>query len=965
MATVPMSGSWESNTVAHSAQQNSSLAESVLNTTIPYVDTHYGYADGVIDPWEYAYNYTDPVTGITVYMEQNSTELYIGLAGSTDGWMAFGWKNYTETFRIDGLNNSDIIYGYAPSSTYQSYTRATLSDVVSASYELRLRNGTVIQTGTAPADDTETPLGQQGLLKDYIAALVGMRIGEVRHFIIPASRGYTTSTDLLYGEDLEYVITLKRINSVSTNPSSNNAIVYSDAYGISTFQHLVDADQTRVADAGGTDDGSRTQLEYIIHMNSTDEHDIPLLSASNVSFPLVLMYGANDAFDELPVQHSNWVEPLEITLVPNQSPTLTVESPEQDANLNWIVDIKLNATDDTIVRRAFYKFDDENWTEMSYDSKKALWIDSIDLTPYSAGAHTIWLNATDGSEASSVVYVNITVVWDYTPLKGMKASVLRTLTTKLYHSTSVSDQYTVLNNGTAPINAFEFFLSDEYQSNILSMKASDSSGRQLAYTELNSTGGYLHWRVYFAEPVEFQASYAFTITWVFHSLHKLTNFDRNQYQITFQKVPTVPYVLVESQFALAFRSGDSLFTGTPNPDGTLKNLAPMQNVEFTATILSYTPFIVCDRHTTVLLDPWGWITYKETITIHNIGPAKENTFSFTLPTYTSSVRIYDEVGLLVASQPTGTWALNDTINLNINLIADRFGSDGFWPGYSYTFHIDYTVQASEYQTDLPQGLRLAYPMGTFGDVLLSSHTVDIVLSSSVGVVEASGNYRILYGVFDNTLRYTFVNTTQEDPAAVVLVYQTSVLVTARPVVFALIIGLIASVYVFYRRLETDEVIGSGDTSDTGTSETRQSGAPAELLSEFAKLYSRKTALNLDLEQLEASRRRGKVSKKEYMIREKDLKTQMDVVDNKLPSVKDSLQKYGAKYRDQISQLELQEEKIEGAKAGLRQLLLRKKKQRISRVAFEKSKQDYMNTIKKATSATDRILLSIEEEAGEI
>ena len=59
------------------------------------------------------------------------------------------------------------------------------------------------------------------------------------------------------------------------------------------------------------------------------------------------------------------------------------------------------------------------------------------------------------------------------------------------------------------------------------------------------------------------------------------------------------------------------------------------------------------------------------------------------------------------------------------------------------------------------------------------------------------------------------------------------------------------------------------------------------------------------------------------------------------------------------------EKIEGAKAGLRQLLLRKKKQRISRAAFEKSKQDYLKTIQKATTATDRILLTIQEEAGEI
>ncbi len=44
---------------------------------------------------------------------------------------------------------------------------------------------------------------------------------------------------------------------------------------------------------------------------------------------------------------------------------------------------------------------------------------------------------------------------------------------------------------------------------------------------------------------------------------------------------------------------------------------------------------------------------------------------------------------------------------------------------------------------------------------------------------------------------------------------------------------------------------------------------------------------------------------------------------------------------------------------------KKKKQRISRVAFEKSRQDYLKTIQKATSASDRILLSLQEEAGDV
>ena len=124
-------------------------------------------------------------------------------------------------------------------------------------------------------------------------------------------------------------------------------------------------------------------------------------------------------------------------------------------------------------------------------------------------------------------------------------------------------------------------------------------------------------------------------------------------------------------------------------------------------------------------------------------------------------------------------------------------------------------------------------------------------------------------------------------------------------------------------------------------------------------------LNMDLEKLEAARRRGKVKKREYMIRERDLKQQIEEIDSSLPNLRNDMISYGPRYRDLVAQLELQDERIEGAKAGLRQLLLRKKKQRISRAAFEKSRQDYLKTIQKATTATDRILLSIQEEAGEL
>jgi hypothetical protein len=258
-------------------------------------------------------------------------------------------------------------------------------------------------------------------------------------------------------------------------------------------------------------------------------------------------------------------------------------------------------------------------------------------------------------------------------------------------------------------------------------------------------------------------------------------------------------------------------------------------------------------------------------------------------------------------------------------------------------------------------------MALLGDILVLTHDISIDFTVSVSASEATEGYTKLYGVFDTTYSYIFHNQTQRNPAIISMVYQTTLGAAARPVLFSLIIGIIGAVYVSYRKVELpEEIIGARVATEEyeESSTPKQIGAPPELLSNFANLYSRKTSLNIDLEKLDASRRKGKVKKREYMMREGDLKKQIEEIDSKLPSVKEELARHGPSYRDLIAQLELQDERIEGAKAGLRQLLLRKKKQRISRVAFEKSRQEYLKTIQKATSATDRILLTIQEEAGD-
>jgi hypothetical protein len=971
MAVAPISETLEPEHVAQSKDFGSTLAESEVNLSIPYSDNHYGSADGIIDPWEYAFSYTDPVTGVTAYVEHNGTVVYIGLEAMTSGWIGLAWQNYTDNFSGAGLNNSDVIVGYAPGETHPSdYWRVLPTDAVTVHYVLTSRDGSFMQEADFPDITSTDAVEDLPALQGYKDAIIGMRLGEIRHFVIPAEEAYTQPDHELYGKDLVYDIELTRISRATiervANPADQCEIVYSDEYGTSTFQHLPDMNQSRIIQADGFDNGTYTQVEYAILLNSTDVDDIQLFNSTDIQFPFVFMFGNSEELNGLPVQHTYWTEPALVNLVPNTPPTMVVESPEQDEVVEWVASLRLNATDD-FVQTAVYKIDDaDSWTNLTYNFESKLWEANADMSSYDDGLHTITFNASDPSGVFGIAMVDIEVNIPYVPNLGMRVDVTRTFITSEHYGAQVTDGYTIVNNGSAPINSLDVFLPDRYSGNFLSMSAIDLGENEVQVIRMDDSDGMLHWRLYFYEPIGFQESYSFETTMYMTSLFWVTDPTEWEYRLEFLKYPLLSYVIRQAHFTLNFEQGGSLIPNEEVPDSDESSLVPFTETEFSVLIRLFSNNVVGDRETSVTIDAWGWLTYQETVSLENTGAGALNTILFTLPAYSASITIYDQVGVLAQSQRTVSYGeFNESSRISVNLIADRF-AQGLESEFKYTFQVDYVVQASSYQESAANGNKLSLPMAVLADVLIREHSIEVILPASVSFVEATNDYRTLFGVFDTSLRYMSYNTTQRNPFEIEVVYQVTIGAAARPAIFALMIGVIGLIYVTRRKVELpEEVTGPRIDDEFDDSQPRQIGAPSDLLSEFANLYSRKTALNMDLEKLEAARRRGKVKKREYMIRERDLKQQIDEIDSNLPSLRDDMISYGPRYRDLVAQLELQDERIEGAKAGLRQLLLRKKKQRISRAAFEKSRQDYLKTIQKATTATDRILLSIQEEAGEL
>ncbi len=967
MALFPATETAASEEGALNSQQQQSISDLTSDISIPFVDKHYGSADGIIDPIEYATKYTDPDTGITTYVEHNGTALFIGLSAETSGWIGIAWQNYTDSFSVAGLNNSDILYGYAPGTPHDSYWRAEGTDIVTVHYILSLRNGSVIQENDYPSLDSSQTLDKLESLRMYREMIYGMRIGEVRHFVIPADQAYTDPGHDLYGEDLIYEIELTRIVREDIpqlgNPADHSEIVYSDHYGVSTLQHLVDGDQSRILSANASDTGAVTSVEYILLMNSTDSYDIPLLANASMSYPFLLMYSPTEDIDEIPIAQTYWADPIMMRFIPNAGPEITPHHPQQDSVLGWVETFQVEAFD-TYVKLVQYRMNDEEWQDMTWNFLTGFWEVQMDLTNYENGPHVVSFNATDPSNATSAIELNVTVLRPYIPFLGVEISVEREVLTELYQRTFISDVYTIRNNGSIPISTMELYLPAKYEANLFAMYSISGSNLDLRVVELPTSNGMLHWRVHFSEQVGHDQSYLFSTVMQMHSLNVLTDATNNAYRLTFLKFPVLPYIIKKATAKFTFRTGE-VPIGAQTPSVTAVNLAPMRNEEFSTRFNSNQPDIVAERQTTIRADPWGWLRYTETVTIYNRGQTREVNLIFSFPTYSSGIRIYDGVGILAESQNAiqGEW--NTSRYVDVDLSDDRFGEEGLLPGFQYTFNMEYVVRLASHEKPAPGGMLLEIPMGEIDEMLVLKHTVDLVLPISFNTVDITEGYRLLYGAFDTSFRYQGYNVSEYNPISITLLYQVSFAVGVRPIALSMMIAVFALAYIAYRLVELPESVHAGDDDEYPAAEKRQVGAPPELLREFANLYSKKTALDMDLEKLEAARRRGKVKKREFMIREKDLKAQLEEIDTKLPNIKDELAKYGARYRDMVGQLELQNEKIEGAKAGLRQLLLRKKKQRISRVAFEKTRQDYLKTIQKATSAIDRTLLSIQEEAGDI
>ncbi|MBD3408372.1 MAG: hypothetical protein GF411_19775 [Candidatus Lokiarchaeota archaeon] len=373
---------------------------------IPFVDTHFGIPDGIIDPYEYSINITDADTGYDAYFDHNGTHAFIGVSGDTNGWIGLAWHNSTSDFQTLGLEGADIIRADAVGTTHSSFDRVIPEDVVAVDYEVYFRNGTFIASGTVPSEDSSTPLKDESLLQGYKDMIIGMRVGEIRHFIIPAEDAYTHSGHPLYGEDLEYIIELKSINGVSENPADLSKAQYSDDHGNGTTTYDQDIDQGRIELCNASYDGTFTQVEFQIPFSSNDIEDVPLENSTDIQFPFVLLASNSEGLGSPIAFNTSWINYFPIKFHPNTKPNILIVEPNI-SQIQGLIYLQVNCSDNTIVREVQYQIDSFGWNTMYHNFTLDMWCGALPTFNYNLGLHDISFKARDASDLVNTT--NITV----------------------------------------------------------------------------------------------------------------------------------------------------------------------------------------------------------------------------------------------------------------------------------------------------------------------------------------------------------------------------------------------------------------------------------------------------------------------------------------------------------------------------------------------------------------------------
>ncbi|MBD3228335.1 MAG: hypothetical protein GF329_09120 [Candidatus Lokiarchaeota archaeon] len=526
---------------------------------------------------------------------------------------------------------------------------------------------------------------------------------------------------------------------------------------------------------------------------------------------------------------------------------------------------------------------------------------------------------------------------------------------------TIIDNYEVRNDGLDSVTSIYIGLNEDYLQKLTYIKCylSDSDEELDLQAIPNQGNGFDQWIVLFKTPLNPKDHKNFSIEMEFVDLISIST--EKRVAIQFNKYPSSPY-LIEQFDETIFGPSDCTihdpFTDTDkappvnSPTETNIKAWSTETINFYITFTTGTPmygFISVKQE--IDLNNIGYIQVAEEHEVRNIGPGSMDALSsikFAIPSDAKNIMIYDLYGQLSFNEKSGGSFNNISISLTPNRYAIRIGE-------KFTYNVEYVLPIENYMSfsgDIVS-VNIDLLLGRFNSQVY--HFISHLILPKGSMIQSFTGDNIIINCIDGKPTITFddYGITDSSNAQVNIQYNSAGsywFILGHPLIIALIIGVIASLYVVFKRA----------IPTTGIKIERKTVVPSSIVREFCFLYEQKIALMSEIDKLDKQYQRRKLRSREYRKLLKNTENNISDIDKSLDEIKPEFRSVGGRYKEIVDKLEILEGEKTTIKDSLVRLKARYKRKQIKPIAYRKLNRDFKKRINKIKSNMERLVQELRD-----
>ncbi len=358
---------------------------------------------------------------------------------------------------------------------------------------------------------------------------------------------------------------------------------------------------------------------------------------------------------------------------------------------------------------------------------------------------------------------------------------------------------------------------------------------------------------------------------------------------------------------------------------------------------------IMDLTRTIFISPWGIIRVTENIEIQNTGSVATNTLKFQIPGPARSVSVSDYLGQILGTSisPGANYTHLEYKELTIDLSKNRVN---ILPESTFTFIIEYFLPWENYVTTnwLQQSIKINL-LTSKSEYLRRSETISLVFDGCYKIDSMTNEPNTIDTETGGiVLVYSFDQVTSLQENYIQITYTIDLFdLLLRPIVFMLIIILIASVFVIFvkskKRLDIGAVV-------------QKELLPVNEIREFCSLYEEKTALALEIREAEENAKKKKIAKKNYTNILKKNTDKIEEIEEEIVPFKTIVEDTNVTFKDIVKRLELLEAERISVRDSLNLLETRYKQGKLpSRASYFKLTDDFLKRRRRIDRKIDKYI----------